>query len=163
MPSELIVFFFSEQFYIQANSLDHCGHAQFRPDQLAVSTRELTKGERQLVHDCGETRLTPSASAALINRRNALGVTYDPQQMENLMRQRGQTLNDMLNDATSAEKLVASLQNMTNVAFLTVSYDPTEGLLLSMSKGDVNGVKSEVYKNPSLYGLGQLCTGRPEY
>ena len=83
--------------------------------------------------------------------------------MQYLNKKKEAELDGVTNAATSAEQLVASLQKMEGVAFLTVVYEPTEGLLLSMTSTERTKSKKDIKLNPTLYGVDQLlCRGRPE-
>ncbi len=111
--------------------------------------------------DCGQILFTGLASAELINLWNELGIRYNPSQLRHLNRKKAE-LDGKTNAATSAEQLISSLQNMKGVAFLTVVYDPTEGLLLSMTSTKITKSKKDIKLNPTLYGVDQLCKKQPE-
>ena len=120
------------------------------PGHLTVSVRNMSAVEKLLASQCAQINFNNAASAALINIRNELGVNYSAEQMRYLTTKEQAEVGNLSHNASSAEKLVAAFKKQSDVAFLTVCYSPSEGLMLSMSK-EQRKLKHDIFLKRSSY------------
>ena len=133
-----------------ANDGCHYGHWQLQPGELTVSINQMTPEEKKLACQCSQISFTTSASGALINLRNELGISYSDDQIRYLNKKEQAKLSALNEDASSADALVAAFKQRSDVAFLTVCYSPTDGLMLSMSDTQTR-LNHEVYLSGITY------------
>ena len=91
----------------------------------------LPKEEIVLAKQCSQLNMTSSNMASLVNIRNVLGVennwTRHQIYYKNKLSQQIKQLNA---NASSAEKLIVAFEKRSDVIFLYMTFQPTEGLML---------------------------------
>ena len=135
----------------KTNDGSHNGHWQMEPSQLTLSINKMSDEERKLACQCSQISFTASASAALINLRNELDVSYNEAQIRYLNKREQQKVSALTENASSADILVEAFQQRKDVAFLTVCYSPREGLVLSMTNKQKTKLNLDLYLNHASY------------
>jgi len=113
------------------NGCWHKGHFRMQPGELAVSIKNMTEDEKKLASQCAEVSFTAASSTALINVRNTSGINFNEEQIRYLTAKENEYVRNLSDDASSADRLISSFQRRKDVAFLAVTFSPTEGLMLS--------------------------------
>lgn len=98
------------------------------------------------------------SSTALLNLRNKHNITYNIEQIRYLNRKEQQNLKMLSSDATSADFLIDSFKKRSDVAYLAVTYSPTEGLMLSMKNNQRKKLNTDLYLNRTSYDEKSLST-----
>ncbi|KAG7368905.1 MULE transposase domain containing protein [Nitzschia inconspicua] len=122
----------------------HRGHIRIAPDLLPKHIRTMSDEEKKLARECSQLHLSATASAALLNIRNELGVAHTPAQLHYMSTQERITELGLALSATNADKLVKSFSNRTDVCWAIMTFDPQAGVLLeSTVKGDATTTDPE--------------------
>ena len=136
----------------------HYGHWQMKPSQLRVCINKMTKEEKKIACQCSQINFTAASSTALINLRNELGIKYSDDQIRHLNRMEEKKLNALSADASSADQIIHAFQQRTDVAYLSVTYSPTQGLMLSMTNQQKEQLNKDIYLNRLSYDEESLKT-----
>ena len=110
----------------------HTGHYRIDPSLLRTSLKMLSAEELEIAKNCAQIQLAASTTAELLAMRNYLGVNniwsrHQIYYMENKFKGLNQS-------ALSAKALISSFQQMKDVNYLYVAYQPSEGLMLMTGK-----------------------------
>ena len=147
-------------FYLSflANKGRHSGHWRVDPGDLTVWTRNMTIAQKQLAAQCNQISFGVDSTTALINIQDELGIRYSDEQIRFLNNQENEKLSNLSTDASSADKLIEAFKRRTDVAFMTVTYLPSEGIMLSVSNKQRKSLKQAVYLNQVRYEKDSLKT-----
>ena len=123
----------------------HTGHWQLQPAELTISISKMTEEEKELVMQCGQINFSSYASANLINVWNVFGLSFDNEQIRYLNKKEQDKVRGLTEDGSTADNLIESFKRRDDVAFLTVTYSPTEGLMLSMTNKQRSSLNNDLY------------------
>ena len=117
-----------------------------QPSDLRVSITNMSSKEKQLAAQCNQLSFTASASTALLNVRDDLGVgiKWIDSQIRYLTKKERQRVSDLSSKASSAERLVEVFDKRNDVNYLYVTYSPQEGLILSMNQKQKAQLKKDI-------------------
>ena len=115
---------------------DHFGHIVVLPSLLCIQINLLSPEEKELAKNCAHLNFTASASTALLNIRDALGmgIEWNDRQVSYFNKKQEGAYKNLSSNASTAELLVESMKNRPEVSYLYVTFSPLDGLLLLTAK-----------------------------
>ena len=110
--------------------LFHNGHEKIKTKHVHVPLKCLTDEETQLNQDCSDLHISDPTKAALLTKRNKSGFTIKSKQLHYLSNKlKDEVCSKLTANATSAEKMIKTLNDRGDVSWLMVTYTPIAGIM----------------------------------
>ena len=111
---------------------NHSGHLKMNSSHLDCSTKFLSPEEIALAKNCAQIHMNCTMTSELLSVRNYLGLNnqwsrHQIYYMENRMK-------TLTSNSSSAESLVNSIGDRTDVNYLYITFKPSEGLMILTGK-----------------------------
>jgi MULE transposase domain len=108
----------------------HQHHFKLDSEDLSRSFGTMSEEAKELARTCNQIHMAASHSAALLTARDALGLAWNRTQISYLTQQERKLQSRLNHNASSADQLISSFENRSDVSFAMIFYDRFNGLML---------------------------------